>query len=265
VRRFALPVIAALALAGGALADDAATAKKAQKQATELLKKLAAADDPGKRDEIGAELDKVDIRGRIPAYIEGLRASRAAVQRAAVARLRGLKIAELSPHLVVLATGEAERPVRDDAHAAAVALDADYARRWYEHLAARDFGGRRLLAIERLGEIASPASVPLLATVVETVGLEVHVQVAKLRGFHVVPVRLGQGAGGANTHIPVALPTVDLVDAHFNAPIPAPVQSRWKDASLAALRSIAGEDLGPDPERWRAWYRDHKDDPPRPR
>lgn len=246
-----------------AQADEAATAdraaiKKARAEADDLLRKVGLAKDEKKRLELAARFDALDPRARVPCLLEGLKPARTpGVQVFAVSRLKALGIREIVPHLVLLASAPgAEKTPRDEAHAGAVSLDADLARRWYEHVVANDLGKQRILALGRVAEIASPDSVPLLARVVATVGLEVHLQVAQLTDMASVPVNLGS-AGAAATQVAIQLPTISLIDVHVNAQVPAAIQVAVRSEALRGLRTIAG-DLGEDPEKYMAWHRERR-------
>ena len=262
MKRAIAPLLLAALLAGAtaARAGDPAAAeaiRKARQDAAALLKKYGDTKDEAKRAEAAASLAAIDPRARVPALVDGLKHWRPDVRRFCIARLAEFKSPALVPHMVVLAASDADRTVRGEAHAAAVALDKEYARRWYEYVLIQDLGKKRFLAIEHLGEIASPASVPILATVVENVGLEVHVQQANLKGVEEARVNLGGAAGNANTSVPIELPQVELIDLHVNAQVPAEVQIAWRDAALGALRAIAGADLGAEPKAYRQWYSSH--------
>lgn len=241
-----------------AAAKDRAALKKARAEADSCIRQGGLASTDAKREEARLRFDALDVRARIPSLLEALGPERhEGSQRFAVARLKALAIPEVVPHLVLLATAPgARRPARDDAHAAAAALHAQATRAWTERVVANDVGKRRILAIGRLAEIRAAESVPLLAKVVASVGLEVHLQVAQLENLASVPVNLGS-VGAAATQVPIQLPTISLIDVHVNAMVPAEIQVVTRAEALRALRTIAGN-LGEDPAHYVAWHAEWK-------
>jgi hypothetical protein len=239
------------------MADDATQAvRKARLEAADLIRKIGGTKDEAKRAAIVAELDRVDIRGRLPALIEGLKGGRAAGRRYCVDALAAMKIVQLVPHFVLVSTDDKDGEVRKAGYDAAIALERDYARRWYEHVAIHHVDGRRARALERIEAIGSPDSVPMLATLVQVVGLEVRTQVARLAGIETANVNLGAGSPAASS-VPLQLPSIELIDVQVNLQLPVATQVGFRDAALRALRTIAG-DLGSEPERYLSWYRDRK-------
>lgn len=234
---------------------DPAAIRRAEREAKDLIGKIGAEKDEGKRAVLEARFDALDARARVSALLDGLGRSRPGSQRFAISRIRALGAPELVPHLVLTATGGAKAEVRDDAHGAACALEIDRARRWYEHIAARDFGVRRLRALEWLEAIASPDSVPLLAHIAAIATLEVNVQLAALCGFESVPVNLGS-ASPAGTQVPIQTPKIDLIEVQTSVKVPAALATGWRDAAFRGLRAIVGSDLGSDPEAYRSWHRE---------
>ncbi|HVY60394.1 MAG TPA: hypothetical protein VHF22_02025, partial [Planctomycetota bacterium] len=252
MRAIALIALLLLAAVSPARAGEAEAVRKARLAARECLRKYGGTSDPKKREEAAARLAEIDLRGAVPEMLVSIRDNQRPpiTQRLCVSRLRLLgEVPALAPSFAWRATLPGDRALRDEAHAAAVSASADVARRWYEQCAIRDMGVRRTLALERIGEIASPDSVPVVATILATVGLDVHVQLSKLRSIDSVPLNLGS-AGGAATNVPVELPSIDLVEAQMHAAVPAAVEESWRTASLGALRAIAGRDLGEKPEAY---------------
>jgi hypothetical protein len=232
-------------------------AKQAEREAERILRAYDMTRDEDKRVALVVELDAVDVRGRIPALAKGLERRRTAGRLLCIGKLRAFGHSAVVPHLTRLATAKAPEEVRAAAHDAAAELGADYTRRWYEHLAANDLGRRRTLGLDLLGQMASPDSVPFLAGVLGSVGLEVHAQLARLSGFRTVPVNLGS-AGNAATNVPIQLPATNLIGVHTKVQVPAELRAHWGGQAHAALKTIAGHDLGQEPDAWLAWYEEHK-------
>lgn len=241
-----------------ALADDAADAKKAVKEAREVVRTLGGGISEAKRADLEAKFDALDIRARIPALVEGLAPDRRLnTTRFAISRIERLNMPVFAVHLANLASlPAAKKEARDVADTAARKVHADYTRRWYEKVILNDLGARRTLALGRVADMAVPDSVPVLAKVLSTAGLEVRAQVAALGEIREVDVNLGS-SGNAATQVPIQLPQISLISVETNVQVPAEVRSYWEETSLRGLRAIAG-DLGKEPEAYLAWWKERK-------
>lgn len=241
--------ISPLALAGDEAAREA-------KEAKEIVRTLGGGISDAKRAELETRFEALDIRARIPALVEGLAPERRVkTQKFAIERITRLNMPVFAAHLAHLAsTPAAKVEVRDEADAAARKVHADTARRWYERVVLNDFQSRRTLALDRVANMAMPESVPVLARVVATCGLEVRAQVAALTDLREVNVNLGS-AGNAATQVPIQLPTASLISVETNIQVPTETKMFWKNTALRGLKAIAG-DKGSEPEAYLVWWKE---------
>lgn len=221
--------------------------KKREREAYKLLSRYGSVKD--ERPALEAELMAFPEDVLVGVLGRGLENTYEAVRELCLKKLSAMKDNRRAVgYLVKSSLVSSEKDFRARSHAAALAIDDDLGRRYYDAVAASpNRAGRRMRALIYVEQIASLQSVPALISVVGSATAGIKAQLGKAKGFRQVPVRVG------GNDVVIELPELELVAVSTTISIPALRALRSK--SVAILKSMSGGvDYGDDAKAWQHWW-----------
>ncbi|MEM7261657.1 MAG: hypothetical protein AAF488_06670, partial [Planctomycetota bacterium] len=223
-----------------------------RRAATKLVVKLEKAK-PDARVELKKELEGYDEAESVPALDRALRSRETHLRDYAYGRLKAFESARAVVPLINYVLNGADETFRERAHSTAVSLHKDKTREVYEYVAFKAHPDQRVMAIQRIGAVGDPKSVPRLARMLTYVEANIRAQLVRAKPLREEPISLS----GA-TNVTIDLPEVELIEVMTTARVPVVSLQRVRGATVAALEEITGATYGTDVAGWKAWWDDYQ-------